>query len=371
MYNNYSEWASQLKPLTPNEFLTAEESAAKLVRKKNTKKKKIDFNREGENQFKDPIFILLIFILLLVALITMTEAFKYVGQQAILDYEGSLEYGLNIPIQWYVMIAQIGYWSLAEITMIVSMIFWRQYIIKREKNGYYDNLKLYIFGNNFSWIRSSLSKLFDLRLFIALLSMSFIFLVNLNSEYHWLMKLMIPLISISIGLFFEEYYSEWSLQRKEANDKYKEWFNNYQRYNLEPQKHPQYQNYLMSEVWRKLSRKNKITGDEDISGQWKYAVVQEQMSDINWYESEHQKHILTVKSSNVDINDVDDMSDAGILRELVEQWVIGENPILTTNNFTVNMKEKSVLDHVTNEKSKAKTISGLKKKLTTLVNKGR
>jgi len=360
---NYNEWIENLKQLTQNELQTAEEKAISLVlRKHGEEPKRNDFKRDTENPFRDPIVFFIILIFISAFVITGFEVFGFVGNQleqnhVDIVYQGG--FGIYNPAK--VGFFQIGFLLMSEFMMIVTMIGWKTDVVTKEKSGYYNKYKGF-----WGFIVSTLDKITDIRFFVAMLSMSFIFMVNWQSGYNELMRVMIPIISVTLGYLIETYYSEWREENNFVTKQYNEALSDWKEFTKDPKKHNQYQVFFMNAIWERLKAKNSKMIDSDVPGNVKYLAVQRELENANWAKYGQLKERLA-EQTNTTTEELDGKPAIQILRESMDVWSEGDNPIIRVENYSVDMNKLVFKNHSSGLIRESKSLGGLRKIVTTVV----
>ena len=344
----YQEWIGNIKNLTPNDFQKAEGEAETLVRRDiGDKPSRKDFHREQEPF--DIMFLLRLVVLFFGLMISIVEGVKFVGIQAnfvVLSSE-EFSYGMQMNKNLFVFVLQISYVFLAEFGMISNMMTWS----KKIKTTGLGNRK-YI-------------KFLDYHLLLSILSMSFILLVNFSSGMHPLLALMPALIVIGLGYDFETFFSKITIEVERVTREYNGYTKEWNDINLEPEKHPDYQTYLMRSVWKYLSQRNKLQY-EDVSGDWKFLAVQRELENVNWAKYGNMKKRLADQTDET-VESIGDKPAIQVLRESMDFWKVGDDPIIRVESYSVDMNKLTFTNHSTGLVKKAKRVQGLKKMVQTVV----
>lgn len=359
-YESMQQWLSDLKQLTPNEYLTAEKDAEKLVLKDLGEiPTKDDYKREGDGF--NPIMIMIAIIFISGLAISSFEAFKFVGLNinSVIETSNTFVYGIPINYALFVSVSQIAYLILAETSMISFIISWRFDEAKKRREGYYKQFK----NTKFGIVRKFSSQFLSFKLFLALLSMSFILLANWSSGLHPLLALMPAFITIGVGYQFEQFYTEWFLEKQRINKEYTNDLNLYYDIKREPSKHPEFESIFKRSIWNRLSGKNRRSVDTDVNGEWKYHAVQREIENADW--AKYAGNVIKAQNKHDDIDG--DSSEISVLRTMMDDWNEGDNPQVRTQNYIVNMEDKTFHNLTTGEDLSRKSVAGLKKYVTSLI----
>lgn len=355
------QWLKELRPLTPNEFESAKSDAEKVILKDlGDAPEKKDYERETDAFYKNPIFILIVVIFVIAAIVSAFEGFHYIGESMNHRFESvsSFVYGTQIDHNLMTTTFQIGFWLLAEFTMLVMMIAWRFEVEEKKRNKFYDKFNLY---------NKIFNQYFDLRLIVSILSMSYIMLVNWSSSLHPLIRIMPAIITITLGFLLEKFYTEWYLERQSVNREYNKDYNIWQEIKRSPESHPDYDNFLKRSIWNRIRSKNsRYNVDIDVAGAWKYEAVQKEFNNFNWAKYEHNR----IKAQTVNKELDETSSEIEQIKAIVDNgWNAKET--IETNNYLIEVIDDKILftDKALSEQKEFDKVSSLRRSITAKVNR--
>lgn len=280
------DFLRELKELTYTEYETAKSKARKsvirLIGEKPTREK---FKKDMGSIF-GPMDIFSLIVFLAAFLVSSFHIMEIMGEMANDIYSFGVitevvngeeitrghEGGFYIDRHTYILAHQLGYLVLAEASMLLFMVMWRLETIDKDRS-----FKLSIFG----WSLSiPLKKFFSVYFLLAFIAMAFIFWANTSSGLELLTSLMPPVFTIGIGLNIEKLVTTWMIRKEKISQLFEKAYSHWEKYNDNPEEHPEFNRLFSLSIWDLLQRKNKWA--QDAKGYQKIAAVHREMERDEW-----------------------------------------------------------------------------------------
>lgn len=205
--------------------------------------------RPDRNTFKRqqaPLFSILEVLALIVWIaalgISSVHIWKYAGAQANISFAKQAQVlGFSVDGSLYGYIHQFGFFLMAELAMLLF------FILFRTKSGFT------------KWTS----------LVLTILTAAFVITANLESGLTVFLSLLVPAITIGVGLRADELIVESIRRNKEIDERYHTALTEYELIEKEPEKSSIYRQHLGNEIIQKLAslkvndgKMNELTPDE-------------------------------------------------------------------------------------------------------------
>jgi len=357
-----NEWINELKELTEIEYAKAEDNAKALVRKKLGEQPTLEqFRNRVGGQF-DVIVVLMVVAFIGAVVVSAFDIAKFVGRQVFLHNDLTSYVGIHIDVYWMAVLFQISFLLLAEFSVILFLIRWRQQIKTTEWEGlqlgrWYVNKSVVKFFGQF----------INVYFVLAVSSISFVFYANWQSGVHWLLAILPPVVTLGVGWVFEELITDWLSQYEKDERQYLEASQHWLIINREPESDKQYKEYLMRSIWGALRSKNQRYDIQlDVSGDWKIQAVNRELDKAEWAKQALVKKAFVYEHPEVSQDKISTMSNLELLRQKMDSWSVKDG-LIEIGEYIVDMKKITIRNTITNEVVTSKTTQGLKHKVSSMI----